>query len=150
MFNNNLKQPDITYNNNSSWKLTFINIFNFNKKSPFWKAVLLFFILLLISCQTLAISHLIEHNFQDKSKDYQQFSSTSFFDENSPIIISKNDKINNCNLCNLANLQKKLISFLILLYLPALINLIFPRKFLLTNITSLFQTKRCRAPPFFA
>ncbi len=150
MFNNNLKQPDITYNNDSSWKLTFINIFNFNKKSPFWKAVLLFFILLLISCQTLAISHLVEHNFQDKSKNYQQFSSTLFVDENSPIIISKNDKINNCNLCNFANLQKKLISFLILFCLPLLINLISPRKFLLTNISSIFQTKRCRAPPFFA
>jgi len=146
----NLKQLNITNINNLSWILVFVNFFKISKKSPFLKAVFWFFLSILIISQTLGISHLIAHNYQDKSTKHQLILSTEFTNQNSQILSDNDNKISNCNLCNFANLQKKLINFVIILNLGFLINLIFKRKFLLTNISSIFQTKRCRAPPFFA
>jgi len=128
----------------------FTNKINSSKKSKVFNLALLMFLAFFAICQSLAISHLSSHNFQNHLRKNQNI----FIDKNislkHQISQINSDEFVNCDLCFLANLQKKINNLAVIFIAVILINLIFKTKLQFFNFTSKTSALQCRAPPFFA
>jgi len=132
----------------------FINKINFNqdfnKKGKIFNFILISFLILFVACQSLAISHLSSHNYQNNHKKNKDFSVSKILQLNEEIVKISNDDLITCHLCFFANLQKKINNSVLIFIAIILVNLIFKTKLQFFNFTSKTSALRCRAPPFLA
>jgi len=128
----------------------FINKINFDKKSKVFNFALLMFVAFFIICQSLAISHLSSHSYQNNYKKNQNFSANEISSLDEEIVQINKDDFINCNLCFFANFQKKINNSALIFIAIILVNLIFEIKLKLFNFPSKTSSSPSRAPPFFA
>ncbi len=132
-------------------KINFNRNFNqdFNKKGKIFNFVLISFLILFVACQSLAISHLSSHNYQNNHQKTQHSSVSKISPLNEAIVKINNDDLINCHLCFLANLQKKINNSALIFIAIILVNLIFKTDLNLFKYRSESFSIRCRAPPLF-